>query len=783
MSEISPSPQTGKPTLGEILLGLLIFVMAFSFPAKPLLELDSSWRQALAYFLHRGYPFGTEVVFTYGPLGFLMGNTYMGLYYEAYLIWQALFSALAAVLIVGFARPLSGVSRFIYFTFFLLWGVGYGDALHMIIIAYLGWMLLNLAEDDPGKLRPGIVGAILAVLALIKFTNLLFTGFVVVMVCLHDWLKGRRPPALTLLGTFAGVFLFGWVLLGQSLLALIPYAFNSLEISSGYQASMGLPTPEGQLTKALVVMAGIAGYVLWHLWSQTDRLRALARLLILAAFLFLNWKHGFVRADGHMLGFFYCALIPVVAFPVLFREELRARWIPRLCLLVAGVACIAGMRGTFSSNIDYALSIANEKLTANVGKFLDLDRTRGDLEGAVDHWEREAELEKSAQRIGESSVDVLGFEQAVALYNHFNYTPRPTFQSYSVYTPKLAAANAEWIAGEDAADFLLLKLQTIDERPLLADDSQLMALFPHLYTYELTEKDFHLFKRRPDAPDAASIAPRLVAEHDVAIDEPVDLSGYGDAHLWVEIDLPFSLAGRARKFLYKPPLVFLRVTDMDDKEIRYRIPHSIATAGFQVNPLVTDFESYLEIHGGDEPRLVKDIRIEVDDADRLWVAERASVKVSTLTPTKLKQEYEKQLERLRFEGFSHLPLDFAAKTPVSRQKIDGTEVLIVHAPSFLSFAFNGGSRLTATIGYPAGAYTDGGETDGATWRIIWTDGTDTRELWSRNLQPFTVPADRGLHDISVDLSGLPAHGELRCVIDVNGNPGWDWTAWANLVIE
>ena len=29
---------------------------------------------------------------------------------------------------------------------------------------------------------------------------------------------------------------------------------------------------------------------------------------------------GFVRADGHMIGFFYCALLPVVAFPVLFDE-------------------------------------------------------------------------------------------------------------------------------------------------------------------------------------------------------------------------------------------------------------------------------------------------------------------------------------------------------------------------------------------------------------------------------------------------------------------------------
>jgi hypothetical protein len=782
MSETSPRPN-GKPSAGEILLGLLLFVLAFSFPAKPLLELDSSWRQALAYFLHRGFPFGESIVFTYGPLGFLMGNTYMGLYYEAYLVWQTLFSALAAALIVGLARPLAGVSRFVYFIFFALWGVGYGDALHMIVIAYLGWMLLNLAEDDRGKLRPGLVGSLLAVLALIKFTNLLFAGFVVVMVCLHDWLKGRRPQAGTLLGCFAGVFLFGWMLLGQSLLALIPYALNSLEISSGYQAAMGLPTPEGQLTKALLVMAGIGGYVLWHLCSQPDRLRALARLLILAAFLFLNWKHGFVRADGHMLGFFYCALVPVVAFPVLFREELRHRWIPRLCLVWAGVFCILGMRGTFTSSIDYAFSITNERLTQNLGKMADLKRTRGDLEGAVSHWEREAKLEKTQSRVGDASLDVLGFEQAIALFNGFNYTPRPTFQSYSAYTPKLSALNAAYLAGEDAPDFLLLKLQTIDDRPLLADDSQLMALFPHLYTYELTEKDFHLFSRRSDTPDVATLSPRLVRSLDVALGDPVDLTEFGTDHVWVEIDLPFSWAGRARKFLYKPPLVFLRVTDLDGKEIRYRVPRSLATAGFQINPLVTDFDSYLEAHGGESPRQVRELRIEVEDADLRWVEDTAFVKLSVLPSTDLEQEYHKQLQRLQFEGFSALPRDFAAKTPVSRQKIDGTEVVILHAPSFMNFVFEGAERLTGSYGYPAGAYTNGGETDGATFRVLWTDGDDSRELWNRRLEPLTNPADRGLHNLSLDLSTLPPRGELRFEISVNDNPGWDWTAWANIVVE
>ncbi|MCP5531046.1 MAG: hypothetical protein H7A44_11470, partial [Opitutaceae bacterium] len=56
----------------------------------PSVNLDASWRMALGKFLMDGKQFGTEVVFTYGPLGFLMGKTYYGsgFLYQAMLIWQ-----------------------------------------------------------------------------------------------------------------------------------------------------------------------------------------------------------------------------------------------------------------------------------------------------------------------------------------------------------------------------------------------------------------------------------------------------------------------------------------------------------------------------------------------------------------------------------------------------------------------------------------------------------------------------------------------------------------------
>ncbi len=793
-SSSTPIPGQTQPKpylLGETLLWLLLTLLALSLPQKPLLELDSSWRQALAYFLHRDYQFGTEVVFTYGPLGFLLGNTYVGLYFWAYIVFQVSFSAIAAAMIVRMGRPLTGLSRFAYFTFFILWGVGYGDALHMIVIAFCGWSSVKALAESRNP-RPLLVGLFLAFLAVVKFTNLLFAGFVVVVAVAFGWIRGERRPALWLLGSFALGFLVLWAACGQSLLNLPAYVFNSLDVSSGYQAAMGLPTPRGetgyasQLTLAMLTFAGLGGYLVWHAFTQPDRLRSAALVLILAAFLFLNWKHGFVRADGHMLGFFYCALVPAIGFPALFGETLaRSRWIPRLLLVATAFFCLSGMRGTFTSNIDYAPNITNEKLQRNLRDVFDWQRFRGDLNGSVDHWRREAKLDKTQLVVGDASLDVLGYEQAIALFNGFNYTPRPVFQSYSVYTPKLAELNAAFIASDAAPEYLLLKLQSIDERPLLMDDSQLMALFPHLYTFRLLEKDFYLFKRRDSHPPIADLQPRRLRTLDLPVGENLNLGEFGARHLWIEIDLPFSLVGKARSFLYKPPLVHLEVTASDGEIIPYRLPLTSARAGFQINPIITDFETYLEAHGGEAPRTVQSVRIVVDPEHEHFFARSALVSLSALEPTALKQEYAKQIEREKFSMFSELPADFVAATPPSKLEIDGREAIVMHAPSMMEFPFAAGTRhVRGAHGYPTGAYSNGGETDGALFRIIWTraDGSEERELYARELQPLSNEDDRGLKDFDIDTSDLPA-GRLRFEISIRNHPAWDWTTWSDIVIE
>ncbi|MEJ1971430.1 MAG: hypothetical protein WDM96_02645 [Lacunisphaera sp.] len=104
-----------KPSLLDWIfrvLGFFILVaVAFALPGQPSAELDSSWRMAIGKFFLEGRQFGTEVVFTYGPLGWAMGKTYWGGGWGALIGWQLVQAVVMAMLVYWHAFRLGGYHR------------------------------------------------------------------------------------------------------------------------------------------------------------------------------------------------------------------------------------------------------------------------------------------------------------------------------------------------------------------------------------------------------------------------------------------------------------------------------------------------------------------------------------------------------------------------------------------------------------------------------------------------------------------------------------------------
>ncbi|MEZ5414542.1 MAG: hypothetical protein R3F03_09540 [Opitutaceae bacterium] len=786
----SPSVNLPPPSLlhrfRHVPLFLLLFFAALTYPLMPSVNLDASWRMALGKFLMDGKQFGTEVVFTYGPLGFLMGKTYYGsgFLYQAMLTWQFFAAFVFAAIIMYWGQRLAGGRRIFYYAFFLIFGLTYDDAMQMLMIVLMGMDLVRRSSRGHDWISIGML-LLLSFMSAIKFTNLVLALVVVLISAGHLLLRRDTRNAFVTLLVYVGGFITVWCLCRQNPLNLPAYFKNSWIISQGYQQVMGIATPIAPLWKGLASAALILTYLVINLWLQRDKLKALAYTGMLGAFLYLNWKHGFVRSDGHMVGYFFCALLPVVLFPVLLEDEHKAFRPKQWLLIPAGLLCVLGIRDTLPGMVDYGLGIFQTRLWTNVGNTFQIGSLRETYDAKLGHERQGHELFRTRDAIGDASVDVMGYDQVPALYTKLNYQPRPVFQSYSAYTTELARLNAAHYASDAAPDYVLIRMNSIDERLPAMDDSAALYTIAHRYRYVLTEKSFQLWKRNAEAFDAAAVAPRPLVRRTLPVGESWLLEEYAGRSLWLEVDLRPTLLGRLRAFLYKPPMLRIETQDMSGNISRFRMPAPIGQAGFIISPLIQDLMGYVNFAAGQPERLTRRITIELAEADRKYFQSAAMVTLSELAPPSGGKDFFAILNKERFHMFESVPESFDSQAPPSEETIDRQTVIVMHAPSELTFDVPAGATtITGMHGFIPGAYTGDGHSNGADFRIVWSDGTQSIDLYHKFLDPGKEASDRGLIPFKVSLGKLE-RGRLYFRIGPGpfNDHSWDWTAWTKIKIE
>ncbi|MDQ5977567.1 MAG: hypothetical protein QG602_539, partial [Verrucomicrobiota bacterium] len=409
---------------------------------------------------------------------------------------------------------------------------------------------------------------------------------------------------------------------------------------------------------------------------------------------------------------------------------------------------------------------------------------RARYDWTLDSLRAEVPLPLSRRVVGDRPIDVLGYEQDVLILNHFNYTPRPVFQGYSAYTPHLAQLNREFFESERAPEFILFKLQTVDDRLPTMDDPLALDLLPQRYRYLFTERGFTLWQRKPASSAGPAVSPVPVRTVTTRLGEPVDLTDLGDRSVWVRIDHRLNLLGRARRFLLKPPMMRLKVTDTTGATTDYRLPGPIAATGFPLSPLVREISEFLRAANGEPGRRVASFVIEPAPQDRDCFQPEVAVEISVTTTTPGTGWAALAL------GSPELPLEFVrGHAPFGAQlsQVEGGLEYYAHAPSSLVYRpAAGAATLRGSFGFYDGAYaaTNAGASDGAEFIVRWrtADGAG-REIYRRLLRPRDEAADRGAQSFAVP---LPAGtGELEFAIGPgpNGNSASDWTYWRHLRLE
>ena len=598
--------------------GIIAWLSMMLIPMSPVSpDLDLSWAGALSYFAHRGFDFGTEVVFTYGPLGHLATYAYSEYFATARLVWEVFIKAMTAALCCWALCELRGIIRILFALCVILF-LGNFEETYSLAIVLATCLLLRNGTNKPWFYVP--VGILLAALALIKFTYFLQSSCAMLLLTGSCVAQRRWTASSSLVLSFAGGILLWWQLAGQAIAHLPQYIRHSVAIAVGYNSAMLMPTASVIAISLALVSAVLLVVQLVLFQVQNQKTWSLLGSIFVMLILFLLWKHAFTRWENHAPRFFLFFPVLLLSSWLLNRDSRLFNPIPLAVATVAIISALIGATVTQPGAVSEALPRAKAQVLfayRALTNYQQLDLARQRL---LQEARGKNHLPKIQAIVGTQPVDVFGYRQGIALLNELNYIPRPVFQGYSAYTPSLIALNTEHYQSNKRPRFVISKLETIDNRFPTLDDSKVLLELLYHYQPIVNENGWQLW----EAADLSQrVEPRLLSTFNAKLGQHVAVPA---SHpIWLELELKQTRWGRLRSLFYKSAPVVIELEDDAEKISRYRIIPSMTTSGFLLNPeIATDDQVVNAALGGMLPRY-KWFKVTADSGETLF---KNSVRIS-----------------------------------------------------------------------------------------------------------------------------------------------------------
>lgn len=406
---------------------LLALITWHAGSVAPGTGIDDSWAVALNLAAARGLDFGHEVVFTYGPLGFLsepvLASKAAGGVAWAYALVAQI--AIAVVVLLAatrlYGRWIGIVAAFGALGLTLL----VSDAL--VYLALFAAVLALERDDVPGArwLVP-VAGLVAAFELLVKLNGGILCLVVFALVAWRLGPRGWRSE-LVLGGSFVVSLVVLWLVTRNSLTALPTWLKESWYVVGSYTDAMALPGSGRTADTVLAILLVLAGAGLLALHARTlPRARAICLVLVAAAFTYAYLKEGFVRYDRtHPERFFGAFAIAGLAFG--WRGRLR--W-GALGLVAGCVLAIAVAPGGSAYRVD-----------RNVGHFASLFHPNL-AQARADAQARLGIPARFVASVRDWSVDVVPYETSAIWAYGLHWQPEPLLQWYMAYDARLDAFNA-----------------------------------------------------------------------------------------------------------------------------------------------------------------------------------------------------------------------------------------------------------------------------------------------------------------------------------------------------
>jgi hypothetical protein len=582
--------------LPVIWAGLWLGLFRLSGQLPPNSSLDASWEWVVEHATSEGWQFGRQIVFPFGPLGFLYADHGSGRLFAARYLFAALFAGLlvAASWCMACRMPRWAGAAF------LAWlGVfSRFEEQVLCLFACAAWLAMSTrGRFSRWDLLICVAGAILSC---VKINFLVMAGMASGACLFVCALRRERVRAcLFPTGLVAGIFVV-WVACGQSPANLFRFLTYNAELTGGYSHAMSVPVKGQQLIVAMLSLCAFA--MMLGLSSWRNRLDFECRIffLLVLALTFTAWKHAVVRGGTHF-SFLYFWL-PLAACFVLVRgwgcgtPVHHGVWQGTLLAMVMSLSFDGA--GLISEVGVPDMKSLMERLSRNMrhAALIFPGRTRSSPADAGEGDPRyNRSLHKLRDTIGEEPVDLFHFQQGLAALSGLHPRFRPMIQSYTAYTRGLMELDWEFYRDGTSPRMLVFNLEAIDVQYPAAAPSRLLPAWVAGYDIADRESGFLLLKRSMN-PRQVLIEPARTVQ--VSFGQAVEVPESRDGAVWCEIEMDPTLRGKMRAFAFKGTSPIIQIPAGSRKGRRHRLPVEFARAGFLLSPYMKNNEDMEDLVEG-----------------------------------------------------------------------------------------------------------------------------------------------------------------------------------------
>ncbi|MCB0234882.1 MAG: hypothetical protein KDG58_11810, partial [Anaerolineae bacterium] len=310
----------------------LLFLLPNDLFIRPSSGLDPSWAIAINLAFERGMRFGEDFIFTFGPLGIFATRLNIGVSTLAMVAWDVfLVGSIATVLTLTLRETRTYLSVFLAFLAALLFTVvaPYTTALiNTLFVIYLFLLIYHLRRGALWALALAVVYSwlIFFTKANMGLPALALMGVYLAYLLIRPRPGGRRPAVVAV----AGFVVLGVVLTVALNVDIIGFTLGSWHLADAYNDAMVFPLVNSPLPPEMLPLslAIIGAFILLALANWRAMVRDLDfafTYLMIAGYIFLVFKHAYVRTWGHPW-YFFQSVPAAIGLLALFASPALRRW-------------------------------------------------------------------------------------------------------------------------------------------------------------------------------------------------------------------------------------------------------------------------------------------------------------------------------------------------------------------------------------------------------------------------------------------------------------------------